>query len=202
MSCNTMKRKIVEHYGLESHISGEDGEPTNEDFRVAFCNLNLTLRDGKPVRIPTVEYLYVGSIGCAYNKQKLLDHGITHIVCLSDVIRLNFMDSFEYLRVPMVDRADYDILKDISKVFEFIQTAKAIGGRVLIHCYQGKSRSCAVCCAYLIKYYEHTVMSSLDLIREVRPCASPNTGFMAALQKFEVECRVAEETENGGNMEI
>lgn len=197
MPGNTMKRKIVEHYGLESHVPGEDGEPTNEDFRVAFCNLNLTLRDGNPIQIPFVDYLFVGSIGSAYNKQKLIDNGITHIVCLSDVIRLNFTDSFEYLRVSMVDRAEYDILEELPKIFDFILTAKASGGRILIHCYQGKSRSCAVCCAYLIKYCDHTLMSALDLIREVRPCASPNSGFMVALHKFEAECRAAEENAPG-----
>lgn len=195
-----MKRKIVEHYGLETHVPGEDGEPSNEDFRVAFCNLNLTLKDGIPARIPTVDYLYVGSIGSAYNKQKMLDHGITHIVCLSEVIRLNFLDTFTYLRVPMQDQVDYEISEDFQRIFAFIAAAKEANGKVLVHCYQGKSRSCAVCCAYLIQQYQHSLTSAMELIQSVRPIASPNSGFMTALRRFEEECRAADnapESEDG-----
>ena len=56
-----MKRKLVEHYGLETHIIPEDGsDPDNEDFRVAFCNLSLTVKDGKPIQIPgLIIYLLV-----------------------------------------------------------------------------------------------------------------------------------------------
>jgi hypothetical protein len=184
-----MKRKIVEFYGLETHTIGDDGEPSNEDFRVAFCNLNLTIKDGKPAKVPTVDGLLIGSIGCAYHKQNLINAGVTHIVCLSDIIRLIFADSFQYLRVPMVDQVDYDFRPDLQCIFDFINAAKEQNGQVLVHCYQGKSRSCAVCCAYLIRYCGHTVGSALELIRTTRPMASPNSGFMRMLEDFEKECK-------------
>ena len=181
-----MKRKLVEHYGLETHIIPEDGsDPDNEDFRVAFYNLSLTVKDGKPIQIPGIDYLFIGSIGAAYNKEKLLQHGITHILCLSEIIKMNFPESFTYLRIPMIDRIEYDITEDLDKIFEFITTAKENNGKILVHCYQGKSRSCAICCAYMIKYYNHTLLSSLELIRTVRPIASPNSGFLSILQNFE-----------------
>lgn len=186
-----MKRKIVDFYGLETHVIGENGEPSNEDFRVAFCNLNLTIKDGIPTNIPSLDYLFIGSIGSAYHRQHLLDAGITHIVCLSDIIRLAFPDTFQYLRVPMVDQVDYNLRPDLQCIFDFVRAAREQGGRTLIHCYQGKSRSVTVCCAYLIRYYNHTVESSLDLIRSVRPMASPNSGFMHILQDYEKDCKAA-----------
>ena len=186
-----MKRKIVQFYGLETHSTTEDEDPSSEDFRVAFCNLNMTIKDGCPAKIPTLDYLYVGSIGSAYNSEKLMQTGITHILCLSDVIRLNFPERFIYLRVPMVDQADYDIKQDFARIFEFIEQVKAYkthdnkDGKILVHCYQGKSRSCAVCCAYLMVHYKHSLDSALELIRQVRPIASPNSGFMSALRALE-----------------
>lgn len=49
----------------------------------------------------------------------------------------------------------------------------------------GKSRSVTVTIAYLLrKYPQHTVKSALELIRESRPIAEPNDGFMAQLQLY------------------
>lgn len=184
-----MKRKIVQFYGLETHTYDEDEEVPNEAFRVAFCNLSLTTKDGTPAKIPATDFLYIGSIGSAYNSEKMAQCGVTHILCLSDVIRLNFPEKFTYLRVPMVDQTDYDILQDLPDIFKFIEEVKEAQGKLLVHCYQGKSRSSAVCCAYLMKYHNHTLASALDTIREVRPIAAPNSGFMRSLQEFERACR-------------
>jgi hypothetical protein len=54
----------------------------------------------------------------------------------------------------------------------------------------GKSRSVTVTIAYLLrKYPHHTVKSALELIRESRPIAEPNDGFMAQLQLYkEMKC--------------
>lgn len=49
----------------------------------------------------------------------------------------------------------------------------------------GKSRSVTIAIAYLLsKYPHHTVDSALALVREGRPIAEPNDGFMAQLQLF------------------
>jgi len=183
-----MKKKIIKFYGLETYgAEGEDEEVSAEEFRVSFCNLNLTIKDGVPAQIPTLKFLYVGSIGSAYNSEKLKQAGITHILCLSESIRLNFPDQFDYLRVPMVDQPEYNFADDLARVFTFIESAREEGGKVLVHCYQGKSRSCAVCCAYLIRYGNHSLSSALELVRQARSIAAPNSGFMAALQALEQE---------------
>ena len=183
-----MKKKIIKFYGLETYgAEGEDEEVSAEEFRVSFCNLNLTIKDGVPAQIPTLEFLYVGSIGSAYNSEKLKQAGITHILCLSESIRLNFPYQFAYLRVPMVDQPEYNFADDLAQIFTFIENAKEEGGRVLVHCYQGKSRSCAVCCAYLIRYENHSLSSALELVRQARSIAAPNSGFMAALEALELE---------------
>jgi dual specificity phosphatase 12 len=49
----------------------------------------------------------------------------------------------------------------------------------------GKSRSVTIIIAYLLRQYpHHTVSSALSLIRESRPIAEPNDGFMAQLELY------------------
>ena len=49
----------------------------------------------------------------------------------------------------------------------------------------GKSRSVTITIAYLLRQYpHHTVASALDLVRETRPIAEPNDGFMAQLELY------------------
>ncbi len=49
----------------------------------------------------------------------------------------------------------------------------------------GKSRSVTIVAAYLLRRNpQHTVLSALALIRESRPIAEPNDGFMAQLELY------------------
>jgi len=49
----------------------------------------------------------------------------------------------------------------------------------------GKSRSVTIIVAYLLRRYRyHTVFSALSLVRESRPMAEPNDGFMAQLELY------------------
>lgn len=193
-----MKKKIIKFYGLETYgAEREEEEVSVEEFRVSFCNLNLTIKDGVPAQIPTLDFLYVGSIGSAYNLEKLKQAGMTHILCLSESIRMNFPDQFTYLRVAMMDQPEYNFANDLAQVFAFIESAREAGGKLLVHCYQGKSRSCAVCCAYLIRFRGHSLSTALDSVRQTRPMAAPNSGFMAALQALELERDNIEQTNVG-----
>ncbi|KAI9921365.1 hypothetical protein PsorP6_001323 [Peronosclerospora sorghi] len=51
----------------------------------------------------------------------------------------------EYLDVAIKDNVDVEITQDFGPTIEFIQKAADVGGRVLLHCVQGVSRSSTVC---------------------------------------------------------
>ena len=55
----------------------------------------------------------------------------------------------------------------------------------MIHCVQGVSRSCTFAIAYLIWCYGISYSESYDIIRQARPIASPNTGFICQLLEWE-----------------
>lgn len=84
--------------------------------------------------------------------------------------------------------------------------------RILVHCWQGVSRSPSIVAAYFIKthslsssasYQAHTRTSNMtaekaiDFIRSKRPCVRPNQGFIRQLRQYEAivkaECDMEDE---------
>ena len=64
-------------------------------------------------------------------------------------------------------------------------SVKASGGRVLVHCHAGVSRSATVCMAYVMKNLDYDLKSAYDFVKARRPCVSPNLHFMGQLLEFE-----------------
>merc|ERR1712194_946622 len=57
----------------------------------------------------------------------------------------------------------------------------------LVCCLQGKSRSVSIVLGYLLIARQMPLMEGLKLIREKRPQAAPNLGFIAGLKRLEKE---------------
>ncbi len=190
--------KIDEQFGLEWDRM-DTTEHENEDnikgikldikrmMSICLVNAKMVKQDGLPVAIPGHEYLFIGSLGSAYNLPGLKDHNITHILCLSDVVKSKFPAEFVYKRVPMKDVCDFNLLDCIDECFAFIEEGrKSRGdqGKVLVHCYQGKSRSVAIILAYLMRFHRMNIDEALSLVRDARPMACPNSGFMNMLRSL------------------
>lgn len=57
-------------------------------------------------------------------------------------------------------------------------------GRVLVHCFAGKSRSVSLVLAYLMKYHQHSLQSAFTLVSATRDIC-PNIKFIYDLLAFE-----------------
>lgn len=108
-----------------------------------------------------------------------------------------------YLHIPLLDDESQDILSSFRPCIQFIGTQPAPGrpdqtslrfrtddalgrnGRVLVHCVEGKSRSAAVCAAFLIKRLGLTAQQALVQLRQARPIVSPNAYFVKQLHAFQ-----------------
>lgn len=66
-----------------------------------------------------------------------------------------------------------------------LDQARLSGGKVLVHCYAGRSRSAAVTIAYFVDKLNMTLDQAYCEIRAKRACISPNLNFMGQLQKYE-----------------
>lgn len=136
-------------------------------------------------------FLCIGSVGAAYNLAELRSAGITHVVCAAASPRIRFPTHFKYHKLhDLRDRPSQDLTSHCEKAFEFIDDAYLSGGKVLVHCFKGVSRSAAVICAYLIARKNLTLDEALVLVRLARPNVSPNQGFLRQLREIEAEARM------------
>ena len=54
----------------------------------ALTAMKLAKEDAQPGKVE--DDIFIGSVGCAYNKAVLLEHGITHILCCASNIKPRF----------------------------------------------------------------------------------------------------------------
>ena len=82
---------------------------------------------------------------------------------------------FEYHRVLLRDLNTESVLPHLPSVVEFLQRARVrADGLVLVHCNEGKSRSCALTMGYLILSHSVTLTEALEMVRAVRCACSPS----------------------------
>jgi len=170
---------LLARYGPDEDICEE--QPTSSQLARALVNFRLAQSDGVPSPLPAPHSrVMLGSAGCAYNLEALQVSGVTHVVCLSPTTPHVFPSSFVYLepRILLADDGTEASLQQfkgcISRALQFIDEALASeNGRVLVHCAQGKSRSAALCIAYL-KSKGMPFIDALAAVRSARAIACPN----------------------------
>lgn len=69
----------------------------------------------------------------------------------------------------------------------FLDHVKQSGGRVLVHCEAGISRSPTICMAYIMRTQQLRLDAAFDIIKQRRDIISPNFSFMGQLLQFESE---------------
>jgi len=97
------------------------------------------------------------------------------------------LDQIKYvtLNLNIVDDEDADIYSLFQQCFDFIEKARQSNHRVLVHCFQGVSRSATIILAYLLQSKAYSNLE--DAIADVkfkRPLIRPNDGFKSQLKKL------------------
>jgi len=126
--------------------------------------------------------LFISSHVVASDIESLRRHGITHIVNVAaDVCTNHFVGQFQYLTYYLKDANNEDISLHFYRTLTWMDDAMQNGGRVLVHCREGVSRSSTMVIAYLMWRYSIRFEQAHDRIRRVRPICNPNTGFTCQL---------------------
>ena len=106
-------------------------------------------------------------------------HGITHVInCISHFFTGVYEGYLPTLRLQMNDSVDYDAENDIIMAVQFMAECAYLGGKVLIHCHQGLSRSVTLAIAYLIEQKKMNSIEALDYVSNLRNDICPNIGFV------------------------
>lgn len=91
----------------------------------------------------------------------------------------------EWHRIPLQDTENEEISEALNEAMGIIDEVAAAGGKILVHCHEGRSRSVTVCLAYLITRNYIPLADALDFVKAHRPQAQPNPGFLKQLMALE-----------------
>jgi hypothetical protein len=124
--------------------------------------------------------IYVGGEGDAMNRERLvMDFGVSHVLNVAVCTKNYCMPDLIYRNFDAHDTPEFDM--EVDTIADYIHSVLADGGVLLVHCVKGVSRSVTCVMAYLIKYRRFTVAGALARIKEKRPIAAPNIGFLLQL---------------------
>ncbi|KAL7834004.1 hypothetical protein AOLI_G00289640 [Acnodon oligacanthus] len=140
---------------------------------------------GKPVEL--LPFLYLGSAHHACRYDFLSDLRITALLNVSRRDSRPSKGQHRYKWIPVEDSHTADISSHFQEAINFIDEVKQEGGKVLVHCEAGISRSPTICMAYLMKTQRLRLEEAFDVVRQHRSIVSPNFSFMGQLLQFEAE---------------
>ena len=146
-------------------------------------------KDNSPFEI--LPHLYLGCRKVASCLPGLRENHITRILNVTSSIPNKFehLEGFTYKQIAVEDAHEVNMLQHLPEAFRFIEETKLTGEKVLVHCHAGMSRSVTVIIAYLMKYYEHTLDSAYEFVKERKSNISPNFSFMGQLLEYECTLR-------------
>ncbi|XP_034073666.1 dual specificity phosphatase 28 [Gymnodraco acuticeps] len=130
--------------------------------------------------------LFISNCRSACSEELLQRENITFVINVSkkqpfpsDVHR------WQTLRIPVYDDPNEDLLSHFDRSADSIQQEALRGGRSLVYCKNGRSRSATICIAYLMKHREMKLFEAKLKVKTARYEIDPNPGFLSQLQRYE-----------------
>uniref|UniRef100_A0A0K8SUG0 Dual specificity protein phosphatase 14 n=2 Tax=Lygus hesperus TaxID=30085 RepID=A0A0K8SUG0_LYGHE len=87
--------------------------------------------------------------------------------------------------VSVRDHVASDLSPHLERVADLIQEVKNEGGKTLVHCVAGVSRSASLCLGYLVKYGGMSLAEAYHHVHSRRQCIRPNNSFFEQLISLE-----------------
>ncbi|KIL58965.1 hypothetical protein M378DRAFT_27261 [Amanita muscaria Koide BX008] len=136
--------------------------------------------------------VYIGNLSAALSKSHCRSIGTTHVLSVcpdypSTPTESNASESdleTRHLTIAVHDSEYEDLLIHLPRACRFIESAVSGGGKVLVHCVMGISRSATVVAAYLMKSKGMDAVTAIRYIKQKRPQIYPNYGFVTQLIAF------------------
>lgn len=133
--------------------------------------------------------LYLTSANGAKSQTALHAKGITCVICVTLSVQCptpNYRDSsIEFIRIPVDDIPQAQLSLHFDRVADKIHEVRKKGGRTVVHCFAGRSRSATLCIVYLMKYDKMTLKQAHSYVRSRRSLIRPNPGFWRQMVIYE-----------------
>ncbi|XP_062383070.1 dual specificity phosphatase 29-like isoform X1 [Sardina pilchardus] len=141
-----------------------------------------------------VPRIYIGDMYAAKDKRLLQGHNISYVLnAAHGKYNVNTGASFyrdtkiTYHGVEAFDMSSFDLSPFFYSAATFIKNAMDTpGGKVLVHCAMGLSRSSSLVLAYLMIHENKTLPDAIKAVAENRNIC-PNQGFLEQLRQLDKE---------------
>ncbi|KAL0318969.1 UNVERIFIED_CONTAM: Dual specificity protein phosphatase PHS1 [Sesamum angustifolium] len=133
----------------------------------------------------------------AYELKVRLEHILERMGLISDAANTEavanlrrtedsqFPELFEYKNFSICDNEETNISEIFQEAHDFINQVEQIGGKVLVHCFEGKSRSATLVLAYLMLRKNFTLLEAWNALKQAHRRAQPNDGFARILLELD-----------------
>lgn len=143
------------------------------------------------------DHIYLGSDAVAKNREILRQNGITHVLnCVGFVCPEYFKNDLVYKTLWLQDTPSEDITSILYDVFDYFEDVREQGGRVLVHCFQGVSRSTSLVIAYLMWREGQSFEDAFQYVKAARGVTNPNMGFACQLLQCQKRVHAAPASPN------
>lgn len=130
------------------------------------------------------DHLFLSSAR-AVIKERMRTLGITNIVNCTAELPAFSLHNIKCLQIHVWDTPSEALETHFDTCADEIHKIHKRGGKTLVHCVAGISRSPSICMAYLMKYERLTLEQTYHHIKNIRPVIHPNEGFWCQLIKYE-----------------
>ncbi|KAM3720532.1 Dual specificity protein phosphatase [Dirofilaria immitis] len=130
------------------------------------------------------DHLFLSGAG-VLKLEKLRQKKISCIVNATIEEPSTHIPGIDYLRISIEDSPYAKIDQYFDIVADKIKAVKDRGGRTLVHCVAGVSRSATLCMIYLVKYERMTLRQAYHFVKSARPIIKPNIGFWRQMIDYE-----------------
>ncbi|XP_012270303.1 dual specificity protein phosphatase MPK-4 [Orussus abietinus] len=134
-----------------------------------------------------VQGLFLGNLTAATDVEWLKETKITHILTVDSCPlprKIQVLPDLILKYIQVTDMPREDLLTYFDDSYQFIQNALESGGRILVHCYFGVSRSATIVIAYIMKKQGISYYSAFETVKTKRCFVGPNPGFEAQLKLY------------------
>ncbi|XP_021252407.1 dual specificity phosphatase 28 [Numida meleagris] len=139
--------------------------------------------------------LLISNARTACNVELLVREGVTFCVNVTRQQPFPGLQQAQGMRVPVFDDPAEDLYCYFDPCSDAIEEAVKSGGKCLVFCKNGRSRSAAICTAYLMKHQNLPLKDAFETVKTARPVAEPNAGFWSQLQRYEEDLKILKQSD-------
>jgi len=131
-------------------------------------------------------FLLIGNHRDASNRELLKELKVTHVLNVTAQLPLHFeSDGITCKILAASDSGSQNLKQYFAEAIEFIDKAREVNGRVLVHCQAGVSRSPTIVIAYLMARNQQNLSDAFSFVKDRRSIVAPNLNFMGQLLEFD-----------------